>query len=140
MKTTYITLLLILMSISVSAQDIFGKWITSDKEGVEKSVVEIYEEEGKVYGKIIEILNATDKEALCVKCDGEDYNKPINGLVIIKGLTLSGVYYRNGPIFDPEKGKSYKCRLSLDKDNPDILEVRGYIAFMYETQYWKRVK
>ncbi len=140
MKTLYISCLLTLLTLTVSAQDIFGKWITSDKDGIEKSVVKIYEEDGKVYGKIVEILNAADKDALCDKCDGEDYNKPILGLVIIKGLSLVGDYYRNGPIFDPENGKSYKCRLSLEQDNSDVLQVRGYVAFMYETQYWKRVK
>lgn len=140
MKTTYITCLSILLSLTMSAQDIFGKWITSDENGAEKSIVTIYEENGKVFGKIIEILDPFDKSATCLNCKGEDYNKPIKGLVIIKDLTQSGVFYRNGSITDPENGKSYKCRLSLEKDNPDILEVRGYIAFMYETQYWKRVK
>ena len=140
MKTTYISFSLILLTFTVSAQDIFGKWMTSDEKGIEKSIVEIYKEDEKVYGKIIEVLNSSDKDALCVKCEGEDYNKPILGLVIIKGLSLSGVYYRNGSFFDPENGKSYKCRLSFEGGNPDILEVRGYVAFMYESQYWNRVK
>lgn len=140
MKTTYITCLSVLFSLTISAQDIFGKWIASDENGLEKFIVEVYEEDEKVYGKIVETLIPSDKGALCVKCDGEDHNKPIKGLVIIDGLTLSGVYYRNGPIFDPEKGKSYKCRLSFADGDPDVLEVRGYVAFMYESWYWKRAK
>ncbi len=43
---------------SVSSQNVFGKWKTIDDEtGDEKSIVEIYEHNGKIYGKIIEILN-----------------------------------------------------------------------------------
>jgi len=137
---TYLSILLLLISVHLSAQSVLGKWTTIDSDGVEKSIVEIYEQDKKIYGKIIDVLDANKKDALCEKCKGDDLNKPIIGLNIIKNLTFDGDYYRNGTIFDPEKGKSYKCRLSIDSDNPDVLEVRGYIAFMYETQHWKRVK
>ncbi len=137
----YILLIIFLcISISVTAQDIFGKWKTIDDEtGEEKSIVEIYEKDGKVFGKIIEILNPLKKDALCTACEGEDYNKPILGFQLIKNLTKDGDYYKNGSIFDPQKGKMYTCRLGVDADNPDVLEVRGYIAFFYATQYWQRV-
>lgn len=136
---TYILSFFLLVSFTMSSQSIFGKWKTIDDDtGEEKSVVEIYEKEGKVFGKIIEILKG-DKEALCDKCKGEDKNKKILGFELIKNLTKSGVYYRNGTIFDPEKGKEYKCRLALKKDNSNVLEVRGYIAFLYESQHWERV-
>ncbi len=135
----YIFSFFLLISFTMSSQSIFGKWKTVDDEtGEEKSIVEIYEKEGKVFGKIIDILIG-DKNALCDKCPGEDKNKKILGFELIKNLTKSGVYYRNGTIIDPEKGKKYKCRLALIEGNPEILEVRGYIAFLYESQYWKRV-
>ena len=39
------------------SQTIFGKWKTVDDEtGMENGIVEIYEKAGKVYGRIIEIL------------------------------------------------------------------------------------
>ena len=136
---TYILTFFLLVSFSMSSQSIFGKWKTIDDEpGKEKSVVEIYEKEGKVFGKIIDILNG-DKNALCDKCEGEDKNTKILGFELIKNLTKSGIYYRNGTIFDPEQGKKYKCRLALKEGNPEVLEVRGYIAFMYESQYWERL-
>ena len=134
----YIFSFFLLISFSMSSQTIFGKWKTVDDEtGEEKSVVEIYERDGKVFGKIIEILKG-DKDAICDKCEGEDKNKKILGFELIKNLIKSGVYYRKGTIFDPENGKEYKCRLALNEDDPNVLEVRGYIAFMYESQYWKR--
>lgn len=140
MKSIIIVTFGLFISITCSAQNIFGKWKSISEEGEEKSIIEIYEDNGKVYGKITELLNPSVENPLCKKCEGDDYNKPIQGLVIIKDLTFDGNYYRNGTIFDPEKGKSYKCRLALDKENPEVLEVRGYIAFMYKTQYWKRAK
>jgi len=140
MKTFYSTLIVTLLFLNVSAQDVFGKWKTIDENGTEKSIVEIYKEGDKVYGKIIELLNANNKDAVCDKCTGDQQNKPILGLMIIKDLSFDGTYYRNGTVLDPERGKTFKCRLSLKEDNSDVLEMRGYVAFMYETQFWKRVK
>ena len=122
------------------SQSIFGKWKTiDDQTGQEKSIVEIYEENGKVFGKVVDILNPEDKDALCEKCEGDEYNAPVLGLVLIKQLKKIGKFYRGGTIFDPERGKKYKCRLAIDKNNPNILQVRGYISFLYASQYWLRV-
>lgn len=128
-------------SMTISSQTIFGKWRTIDDQTNEpKSIVDIYEKEGKVYGKIIDIFEESNKDVLCEKCEGDEYNEPVMGLVIIKGLTKDGNYYKNGTIFDPERGKKYTCRLALNNDNPNVLEVRGYISFLYATQYWERIK
>ncbi|TYA56038.1 DUF2147 domain-containing protein [Formosa maritima] len=135
-----ILLILFFVPLTMHSQDIFGKWKSiDDQTGEAKSTIEIYMKDGKVYGKIIEIYNSKDRDALCNTCEGADYNKPVLGLTIIKDLTKDGIYYKNGTIFDPEEGKTYKCRLSLVEDNPDILLVRGYLSFFYATQYWKRI-
>ena len=128
------------MAFSSYAQDILGQWKTIDDEtGVEKSIVEIYKKDGKIYGKIIEIFNASKRDLLCQSCEGEDYNKPILGLNIIKDMEIKGNVYKNGTVINPEDGKIYDCRLKLDEDNPNRLQVRGYVAFFYRTQYWVRV-
>ena len=133
-------ILVFLVSFSGQAQDIFGQWKTiDDQTGEAKSIVEIYKRDGKVFGKIVSILNPEVKDALCLKCEGEDKNKPVLGFELIKNMTKEGRYYKNGTIFDLEHGKKYKCRLMLT-ENPDILQVRGYIAFLYASQYWQRVK
>lgn len=103
-----------------------------------KSIVEIYEQDGKVFGKIVEIFNDEDKDALCTKCEGDEYNQPVLGLVLIKNMIKIGKYYKKGTIFHPEHGKKFRCRLKLTED-PDVLQVRGYVAFLYATQYWLRV-
>ncbi len=131
---------MLLISFSGNAQDIFGKWKTIDGQNNEaKSIVEIYERDGEVFGRIIDILNPENKKALCTNCEGEDYNKPVLGFELIKNLSKDGKYYKNGTIFDPEHGKKFKCRLMLTED-PDVLQVRGYVAFLYSTQYWQRVE
>ena len=135
-----VCILFLLINFLAFPQDIFGKWITVDDEtGEEKSIVEIYKENGKVFGKIVDILNSDRKDALCEKCEGNEKNKPILGFVLIKDMEKDGEYYKKGTIFDPQKGKKYTCRLALT-DNPNVLQVRGYLAFFYATQYWKRVK
>jgi len=132
------SIILFLLPLTVRSQDIFGKWKTIDDEtGEAKSIVEIYKKNGKVYGKIVDILNPDRKDALCEKCEGDEKNKPILGFVLIKDMEKDGEYYKNGTIFDPQKGKKYTCRLALE--NKNTLQVRGYLAFFYATQYWERV-
>ncbi|MBC3846746.1 DUF2147 domain-containing protein [Winogradskyella echinorum] len=127
------------MLMSLSAQSVIGKWKTIDDEtGEEKSIVEIYEVEGKIYGKILKVINAKRKNPLCDKCEGKNKDKPIIGMVIIDGLKKDDDVYEGGNILNPTNGKVYKCRLKIE-DDKDTLQVRGYIAFFYKTQYWKRV-
>lgn len=141
MKNYILVFVFILGSTFAMSQSVLGKWKTIDDEtGEAKSIVEIYEQNGKVYGKIADILNPARKNALCEKCEGADKNKPVLGLVIIKDMEKSGKYYKEGTIFDPEKGKEYTCRLYVDPETPNTLQVRGYISFLYKSQYWKRVE
>lgn len=140
MKIYWFTIILLFISCSIQSQDIFGKWKTVDDEtGANKSIVEIYEKNGKVYGRVIEILAPFDPETMCKDCEGEYKDKLILGLEIIKDLEKDGDVYKNGSIYDPENGKGYKCKIKLDKET-DKLQVRGFIAFLYLTQYWERVK
>lgn len=128
------------MLFSASGQAILGKWKTIDDEtGEEKSIVEIYKKNDKIYGKIIDIMDASKRDSSCDKCEGDDYNKPVLGLVIIKDMEANGSVFKNGTITNPEDGKVYTCRLKLDDNDLNRLQVRGYIAFFYKTQYWVRV-
>lgn len=141
MKKNLLTLVVLLVSTVFYSQGIIGKWKTIDDEtGEAKSIVEIYERSGKIYGKVTEILDPKRAKSLCQGCSGDDANKPILGLVILKGLTKDGSEYNGGSILDPKNGKVYRCLIELkDKDK---LKVRGYIGFSVfgRTQYWSRVK
>ncbi len=136
----YCILFLVFFSISMNSQSIVGKWKTIDDEtGDAKSVVEVFSKSGKIYAKVVEILEPENRNRVCTKCSGEDKNKPILGLTIIKGLTKDDSEYNSGEILDPKNGKLYKCALSLE--SKDKLKVRGYIGFslLGRTQYWYRV-
>jgi uncharacterized protein (DUF2147 family) len=141
MKKILLTFSLIALTvITATAQDVTGKWKTVDDEtGEAKSIVEIYKDNGKIYGKVVEILNPAKKNAVCDKCPGADKGKPIWGLVIIKGLEKDGDEYNDGTIMDPNNGKVYKCYIELD--GADKLNVRGYVGFSLfgRTQTWSRV-
>lgn len=130
-----------LMIFSAQSQTVLGKWKTVDDEtGEAKSIVEVYEKSGKVYGKVVEILRADHKKDICTKCEGAEKNKPILGMVIMENLKKDGSEYSGGTILDPESGKKYKCYIELE--SPDKLKLRGYIglSIMGRTQYWIRVK
>ncbi|MEN9981806.1 MAG: hypothetical protein RL542_1593 [Bacteroidota bacterium] len=136
----YCILFLLFFSITMNSQSIVGKWKTIDDEtGEAKSIVELFLKSGKMYAKVVEVLDVANKNSLCQKCSGEDKNKPILGLTIIKGLSKEGAEYTSGEILDPKNGKLYKCAISLE--SKDKLKVRGYIGFslLGRTQYWHRV-
>jgi uncharacterized protein (DUF2147 family) len=143
MKKILVTLLLVCIAVvSAEAQSVTGLWKTvDDSTGEVKSIVEVYESKGKIYGKVKEILDPSAPEnAVCQNCPGEDDGKPIIGLTFIKGLTKDGDEYNDGKILDPESGELYKCYIKLE--DKDKLKVRGYIGFaiLGRTQYWYRVK
>jgi len=142
MKNIISTLAILLLTVTtLSAQSVFGKWKTiDDNSGEAKSFVEIYEQDGKVYGKIIEIFNKEREDALCTECEGADKDKPIKGMVFIRGLEKDGDEYNDGKIIDPETGTMYKCYIELEE--PNKLKVRGYVglAMFGRTQYWLRAE
>ena len=121
------------------AQSPVGTWVTvDDRSGEERSHLRIYEEEGKLYGRITKLLDDRP-DARCIKCKGEKKDKPVLGMVILRDLSESGDAWTGGYILDPENGREYKCRVSLQSDNR--LEVRGYIGMptFGRSQIWKKL-
>jgi uncharacterized protein (DUF2147 family) len=136
-----ITILLLLICQCSFSQAILGKWVTIDDETRnKKAIVEIFEDHGKLYGKIIEILDPEKRKQKCTKCEGADKDKPILGLTIIKGMTKKEDEYEGGEITDPNNGKTYRCMISFG--GKDKLIVRGYlgISLFGRSQTWIRQK
>jgi uncharacterized protein (DUF2147 family) len=108
--------------------------------GLKESVIQVYQKEDKIYGKIIEILKEEDKDKTCIECTGKDKNQPIEGLVIMRGLSKDGDEWNGGQILDPKNGKLYKCYVTLDGNNK--LKLRGYIgiSLIGRTEYWYRMQ
>ncbi len=141
MKTILLFTLSIL-SFCVQAQ-IKGRWKTIDDEtGKAKSIVEIYEQNGKFYGKVVELFREPGEEQnpLCEKCDGDRKNQPIRGMVVLSDMQLVEGFYKDGTICDPKKGKVYNCEMWLDGNDKNKLQLRGYWGFLYRTQTWQRVQ
>ncbi|HRK55541.1 MAG TPA: DUF2147 domain-containing protein [Cyclobacteriaceae bacterium] len=133
-------ILFITIVLNSNAQDIIGKWKTIDDETNEaKSVVEITERNGKVYGQIIKLFRAPneDQDPLCSECPKDDirYNRKVLGMDIILDMTPDEDGYSSGTILDPEEGKIYRCRLWVEGKK---LKVRGYWGPFYRTQTWAR--
>ena len=135
-------LLALVMSMSASAQVsyILGDWRTvDDKTGEKRSIVTIYKgSDGLYYGKISKMLMYTDLDLKCDQCKGEDYNAPIEGLVIIRGMKAENGELVGGKVLDPESGKFYYGKIYL-KDGKLVL--RGSLdkrGFLGRNQTWIR--
>mgnify|MGYP001447936865 CR=1 FL=1 len=118
-----------------------GKWVTVDDEtGIEKSIITLYVQNYKLYGKIDTLLLEEDKGQTCTNCKGSEKNMPIEGLLILKGLIKDGNSWTGGSILDPANGKEYDCTLTLSGTTK--LKVRGFIGFSFlgRTQIWKRLE
>lgn len=141
MKKILLTSILLILTITINAQDIFGKWNSmNDDTGEIDSVIEVYKKDGKAYAKVIEIKDKERQNAVCDLCEGKNKNKPILGLNILTGLEKDGDEWSGGKIIDPRKGKIYKCYIELE--NPNKLKIRGYVGFALigRTAYWERAE
>lgn len=117
-----------------------GVWKTyDDKTGKEKALVRIYENDGRLFGKIIQSFKPGAETRVCVPCTDERKDQPIIGLVIIRNMKRDGDQYDGGDILDPESGSVYHSTMRLEQDGARLV-VRGYIGFSLfgRSQTWER--
>ena len=138
MRIVVLFALLTLLSISAYAQRTtpVGKWKTvDDATGKVKSVVEIFEKNGKLHGRVLELFDPPKPNPVCEECDKADprFGKPVKGMEVIRNMVKDGEEWASGDILDPENGKVYRGKIWVEKGK---LQVRGYIAFLYRTQTW----
>jgi uncharacterized protein (DUF2147 family) len=122
------------------AQSVTGKWTTIDeKSGERRSVVEIYEKNGVLAGKVVKLFSKPDEDPdpVCDKCPADDarHGRKIIGMEIMTDMKKSGGEYMDGNILDPEVGRIYRCKLWMEGTE---LKVRGYWGPFFRTQTWKR--
>ena len=118
-----------------------GKWNTvDDKSGKVRSEVQIYEQGGKLFGKITSLTEPNDEQGkprICIHCTGADHNQPVVGLIIIRDIAPGDDRFKGGTVLDPENGKVYKAELWIEEGK---LKVRGYLGPFYRTQTWLKAR
>ena len=125
---------------------ILGTWHTTDN----KSVVEVFKEQERFCARIVSLKEpnwpANDEEGMDGKPKNDRRNpdpklrsRAIAGMQFMGGFVYVGNdVWNNGTIYDPESGKTYKCKLSLISTNQ--LEVHGYVGIplLGRTVVWTR--
>ena len=112
-----------------AGDDVTGYWTTIDDESkMPKSVVQIYEYQGKIYGRVVELFQ--NKQATAKLPD----EPLIKGLDVIWDMKKDNDKYTGGKILDPKTGKVYSC--DLWRDGAKLI-VRGKIAFLGRNQTWE---
>jgi uncharacterized protein (DUF2147 family) len=117
-----------------------GRWKTvDDATGKVKSIVQIREENGKLYGTIEELFDPPVPHPTCYLCSGALKDRPLVGLQILSGFVQDGHQWSGGQVLDPESGKIYSASLALE-DGGRKLRLRGYIGVpvLGRTEHWLR--
>ena len=126
-----ILMLLAVAMISVTAafaqvDKIVGEWKTvDDKTGKAVSVVKIYKQGDKYFGKIVKLLSP-------------DANQKNLGLVVVKDMKEKKGQLVDGKIFDPKSGNTYYASIKYDSKKNEI-NLRGSIdkfGMRGRTQTW----
>lgn len=130
MKKILLMMTFAVISLTAYSQDIFGTWITEAGDGN----VEIYENNGKIFGKIVWLKKGADTKDTH-NPDAKLRDRKLIGVNLLSGLTKKGDKYEGGKIYDPKSGKTYKCAIWLDGKE---LKVRGILGIFHSTQTWKR--
>ena len=119
-----------------SPNDILGNWISEDGKGI----IEIYKshESTMYFGKIIWLKEPKGPDGNPIK----DVNgNTILNMVNLKDFVFEDGHWKDGTVYDPESGKTYYSKLSLENTNK--LKLRGSIdpmGWIGKTTYWERVK
>ena len=133
---------LLLPALAFAQNTPVGLWKTIDDDGkTAKSLVRISEQGGTLVGNIDRLLDPKDPaDARCDKCSDDRKDRPVVGLLIIRGVKSEGDgTWGGGEVLDPNNGKTYRTRLK-PVDGGKKLEMRGYIGPFYRTQTWIRVE
>lgn len=129
----------VLSALTVYAQekkdDIKGLWLNHD----ENTVIEIYDENEKYYGKVYEILKLPeDRSKEYSKEQLEKGKEKMKGRLILADLSFKNGKWKNGKILNPKDGSvKANCSLFLAK-NRKYLKLKISKGFFSTTKTWKR--
>lgn len=129
-----------LLTCNVTDAQVTGLWkVTDEKDGIVKSIVEVFEADNKYNARVYKVL-PTSKRTHCENCEGELKDKPLTGMTIIHDLIKTDNGGTDGKVLNPATGKIYSCYIELV--GPDKLKLRGYLGLptFGKTMYWYRMK
>lgn len=144
MKSTALTLLLVAASFFVKAQNskILGVWWNEEKT----SRVEVFDKDGKIYGKVVWLKDDSNPDGTKPRKDNENpdaklKSRSVVGIQILKNLKWDAddKEWDDGEIYDPKTGKTYSCYAELQKDG--TLFLKGYVLgmpFLGKSTVWTR--
>ncbi len=130
-------LALVAFALPSLAQSPLGTWRTiDDEDGEPKSHIQIYEQGGKLFGRVLSLL---PDGRLCTPCADQFEGSNMQGVVVLRDMEANGNEWSGGNIIDPANGRTYRAKMELD--GPNRLRVRGYlgISLLGRTQVWERV-
>jgi len=119
------------------AVDPIGTWLTD--EG--KATVRVSNCGEALCASIVSLKEPNDPQTGRPKTDVRNIdaskrNRPIVGMQILMGLRPQGPNQWAGQIYNPEDGKTYDARVTLESAN--VLKVQGCVLFICETRTWTR--
>jgi uncharacterized protein (DUF2147 family) len=137
-------------SLAVDGNSVVGVWATPLGTEDGGARIEVYEKDGKYFGKIIwlekPIYPPDDEQGMAGqdKVDRENPDaslrtRPIIDLEMMFNFEYAGDgKWKNGTIYAPDEGKTYKCKMTLEGN--DTLKVRGFIgvSLLGRTEVWTR--
>jgi len=134
MKSLF-SVMLLLLSASSFAQDadkINGLYWSPHKD----AKIEIYKKGDKYYGKSVWVANPRKDTENPVKALQQ---RDVQGIELLTDFTFVKDIYKGGKIYDPESGKTYDCKMTLEGNT---LKVRGFIGFslLGRTEIFERIK
>lgn len=121
-----------------------GLWKSLDDE-TGRALAEIRiraNDKGELVGAVERSLySPPGEDLLCSLCEDDRKGKPKLGMEIIRGARQDGsaLEWVGGEILDPNKGKTYRLKLT-PLEGGKKLQVRGYVGVFYRTQVWERVQ
>ncbi len=98
--------------------------------------IEIYLKGGQYFGKFVWAATPRKDSKNPTKAL---QNRNILGVEFLTRFEYDDGVYDGGEIYDPETGKTYSCKMSLEGNK---LKVRGYIGISLfgRTEYFERIK
>ena len=121
-----------------AATELQGTYWLPEKDGQ----IEVYQKAEKYFGRIIayDVAGQLDEK----NPNPALRTRPIIGVDLLSDFIFDGESGRwiAGTIYDAKSGKTYKCKLWFEDDEPGVLWARGYIgiSLLGRTERFERIE